>query len=93
MTDQYTEDQVELYDEENEVVEEGMDPKNAEQQSIASVPQKLANWSMRCLIAVSSDQSSVNRSSETAALHSRDLRAHGIQLRGCMSACHRGDAT
>lgn len=37
MTDQYTEDQVELYDEENEVVEEGMDPKNAEQQSIASV--------------------------------------------------------
>ena len=38
MTDQYTEDQVELHDEvENEVVEEGMDPKNAEQQSIASV--------------------------------------------------------
>jgi len=37
MTDQYTEDQVDFYDEENEVVEEGMDPKNAEQQSIASV--------------------------------------------------------
>jgi len=38
MTDQYTEDQVELHDEvENEVVEEAHDPKNAEAQSVASV--------------------------------------------------------
>ena len=37
MTDQYTKGQVDFYDEENEVVEEGMDPKNAEQQSITSV--------------------------------------------------------
>ena len=43
MTDQYTEDQeVELYDEvenEDEVVEEAHDPKNAEAQSVASVDQ------------------------------------------------------
>jgi len=38
MTDQYTEDHVELHDEvENEVVEEAHDPKNAEAQSVASV--------------------------------------------------------
>lgn len=38
MTDQYTEDQdLELHDDENEIMEEGHDPKNAEAQSVASV--------------------------------------------------------